>query len=68
MKGKKKILACLALPFAVGLLFWWHWASQTVLRIRDYQTEGIDMPAIKKRETTAWIKAIPLKVERNEPI
>ena len=23
-----------------------------------YQTEGIDMPAIKKRETTAWIKAV----------
>ena len=24
----------------------------------SYQTEGIDMPAIKKRETTAWIKAV----------
>ena len=23
-----------------------------------YQTEGIDMPPIKKRETTAWIKAV----------
>ena len=24
----------------------------------SYQTEGIDMPPIKKRETTAWIKAV----------
>ena len=24
----------------------------------SYQTEGIDMPAIKKRETTAWINAV----------
>ena len=24
----------------------------------SYQTEGIDMPAIKKREMTAWIKAV----------
>lgn len=23
-----------------------------------YQTEGVEMPAIKKRETTAWIKAV----------
>lgn len=23
-----------------------------------YQTEGVEMPAIKQRETTAWIKAI----------
>ena len=23
-----------------------------------YQTEGVDMPAIKKRETSAWIKAV----------
>lgn len=24
----------------------------------SYQTEGVEMPAIKKRETTAWIKAV----------
>lgn len=24
----------------------------------SYQTEGVKMPAIKKRETTAWIKAV----------
>lgn len=41
MKGKTRILACLALPFAIGLLFWWHWAGRTVLRIRDYQTGKI---------------------------
>lgn len=23
-----------------------------------YQTEGVEMPSIKKRETTAWIKAV----------
>ena len=23
-----------------------------------YQTEGVDMPDIQKRETTAWIKAV----------
>ena len=23
-----------------------------------YQTEGVEMPDIKKRETTAWIKAV----------
>ena len=23
-----------------------------------YQTEGVKMPAIKRRETTAWIKAV----------
>ena len=23
-----------------------------------YQTEGVEMPAIKKRETTAWIKLL----------
>lgn len=23
-----------------------------------YQTEGVEMPTIKKRETTAWIKAV----------
>ena len=24
----------------------------------SYQTEGIEMPAIKKRETTEWIKKV----------
>ncbi len=24
----------------------------------SYQTEGVKMPAIKRRETTAWIKAV----------
>ena len=24
----------------------------------SYQTDGIEMPAIKKRETTEWIKAV----------
>lgn len=24
----------------------------------SYQTEGVEMPAIKQRETTAWIKAV----------
>ena len=24
----------------------------------SYQTEGVEMPAIKKRETTTWIKAV----------
>ena len=24
----------------------------------SYQTDGVKMPAIKKRETTAWIKAV----------
>lgn len=24
----------------------------------SYQTDGVDMPAIKKRETTEWIKAV----------
>ena len=24
-----------------------------------YQTEGVKMPDIKKRETTEWIKALP---------
>lgn len=24
----------------------------------SYQTEGVEIPAIKKRETTAWIKAV----------
>ena len=28
-----------------------------------YQTEGVEMPNIKKRETTAWIKA-PKHTER----
>ncbi len=23
----------------------------------SYQTDGVDMPAIKKRETTEWIKS-----------
>ena len=29
-----------------------------------YQTEGIKMPDIKKRETTEWIKAVPATYEK----
>lgn len=42
MKGKQKIALCLAfLPLAIGLLAWWHWASQTVMRIKNYDTQHI---------------------------
>ncbi len=30
----------------------------------SYQTDGIKMPAIKKRETTAWIKAVASSYEK----
>nr|WP_321374556.1 rRNA maturation RNase YbeY [uncultured Bacteroides sp.] len=30
----------------------------------SYQTDGIKMPAIKKRETTAWIKAVASTYEK----
>ena len=42
MKGKQKIALCLVfLPLAIGLLAWWHWASQTVMRIKNYDTQHI---------------------------
>ena len=30
----------------------------------SYQTDGVKMPAIKKRETTAWIKAVAGSYEK----
>jgi hypothetical protein len=30
----------------------------------SYQTDGIKMPAIKKRETSAWIKAVASSYEK----
>ncbi|MBQ8673347.1 MAG: rRNA maturation RNase YbeY [Bacteroides sp.] len=30
----------------------------------SYQTEGVQMPAIKKRETTAWIKAVAASYDK----
>lgn len=31
----------------------------------SYQTEGIEMPAIKKRETTEWIKRLLPTMEKS---
>ena len=33
----------------------------------SYQTDGIEMPAIKKRETTEWIKAVDSQQNTNYP-
>ena len=30
----------------------------------SYQTDGVEMPAIKKRETTEWIKAVAATYEK----
>lgn len=41
MKPRKKWLFCLLVPIVIGLLVWWHWANQTVMRIKDYKTQKI---------------------------
>ena len=34
----------------------------------SYQTDGVEMPAIKKRETTEWIKAVAATYEKKESV
>ena len=62
LKGRKRIAFYLVLvPAAIGMLFWWHWASQTVLRIKDFKTGHIyvEFPA-KKGDTLffGWIHSL----------
>ena len=57
LKGRKRIAFYLVLvPAAIGMLFWWHWASQTVLRIKDFKTGHIyvEFPA-KKGDTLFFV-------------